>query len=44
MSEVASTQSKSKPSRSAAGQGRALAQVEKWMEMIREISREQSKT
>jgi hypothetical protein len=42
MSEIANTQSKPNPSRSAAGQGRVLARVEKWMEVIREISREQA--
>ncbi|HTP91472.1 MAG TPA: hypothetical protein VMJ52_07045 [Xanthobacteraceae bacterium] len=44
MSEIADLQSKPKPSGAAAGQKRVLAQIEKWMETIREISREQSKT
>lgn len=44
MSEIADPQSKPKPSGAAAGQRRVLAQIEKWMETIREISREQSKT
>ena len=43
MSETANAQSKPKSTRSAAGEGRVLAQVEKWMEMIREISREPAK-
>ena len=44
MSEIADLQSKPKPSGAPAGQKRVPAQIEKWMETIREISREQSKT
>jgi hypothetical protein len=43
MSEAVSTQPKLKSARSGSSDGRVLAQVEKWMEMIRELSREQVK-
>jgi hypothetical protein len=42
MSETVTTQQpKPKTERSGSDDGRAFAQVEKWMEMIREVSREQ---
>jgi hypothetical protein len=41
MSATVTTQPKPTSTRGAAGDGRILAQVEKWMAMIREISREQ---
>jgi hypothetical protein len=40
MSETVSTQPKPKTARGGSSDGRVLAQVEKWMEMIRELSRE----
>ena len=41
MSETVTTQQpKPKTTRNGLDDGRALAQVEKWMEMIREVSRE----
>jgi hypothetical protein len=40
MSETADIQTKSKPARDSAKDKRTLDQVEKWMEMIREIGRE----
>jgi hypothetical protein len=40
MSETVSTQPKPKTARGGPGDGRVLAQVEKWLEMIRELSRE----
>ena len=43
MSETVSTQPKPKTARGGSGDGRVLAQVEKWLEMIRELSREQVK-
>jgi hypothetical protein len=43
MSEAVSTQPKPKTPRGGSSDGRVLAQVEKWMEMIRELSREQVK-
>jgi hypothetical protein len=43
MSEAVTAQPKPTSTRGAAGDGRVLAQVEKWMAMIREISREQVK-
>jgi hypothetical protein len=43
MSETVTTQPKPKTTPSAPDDGRVLAQVEKWMEMIREISREPAK-
>jgi hypothetical protein len=43
MSETANTQPKPKSTRSGSADGPVLAQVEKWMAMIREISREQVK-
>jgi len=42
MSETISLQPKPKAARSGSDDGGALAQVEKWMAMIREISREQA--
>jgi len=42
MSETVATQPKPKSTRDGAADGRVLAQVEKWMAMIREISREQA--
>jgi hypothetical protein len=44
MSETLTTQPKPKTSRTGSDDGRVLAQVEKWMEMIREISREPAKS
>jgi hypothetical protein len=41
MSETVTTQQKPKTTRNGSDDGRVLAQVEKWMEMIREVSREQ---
>ena len=41
MSESVATQPKLAPTRRAASDAYALAHVEKWMAMIREISREQ---
>jgi hypothetical protein len=41
MSETVTTQEKSKTTRNGSDDGRVLAQVEKWMETIREVSREQ---
>jgi hypothetical protein len=43
MSETVTTQPKPKASRDGSADGRVLAEVEKWMAMIREISREQAK-
>ena len=43
MSETVTTQPKPKTDRDGSADGRVLAQVEKWMAMIREISREQAK-
>jgi hypothetical protein len=43
MSETVTTQPKSKTPRDGSADGRVLAEVEKWMAMIREISREQAK-
>jgi hypothetical protein len=43
MSETVTTQSKPKTNRDGSADGRVLAEVEKWMAMIREISREQAK-
>ena len=43
MSESVATQAKPKSTHGGAASERAIAQVEKWMEMIREINREQSK-
>jgi len=40
MSETVDTQVKLKPARDSSKDKRTLDQVEKWMEMIREISRE----
>ena len=40
MSETADIQTKPKPARDGSKDKRTLDQVEKWMEMIREISRE----
>ena len=40
MSETAEIQAKPKPARDNSKDKRTLDQVEKWMEMIREISRE----
>ena len=40
MSETVDIQTQPKPARDNAKDKRTLAQVEKWMEMIREISRE----
>ncbi len=41
MSESAQTQSKPATTRGTASDERVLAQVEKWMAMIREINRDQ---
>jgi hypothetical protein len=41
MSETVTTQPKPKTTRNGSDDGRVLAQVEKWMEMIREVSRAQ---
>jgi hypothetical protein len=43
MSETVTTQQKPKTTRNGSDDGRALAQVERWMETIREVSREQIK-
>jgi hypothetical protein len=40
MSETITTQSKPKSPRTTAADGRVLAEVEKWMAMIREMARE----
>ena len=40
MSETVDIQAKPKPARDSSKDKRTLGQVEKWMEMIREISRE----
>ena len=40
MSDTADIQTKPKPARDSSKDKRTLDQVEKWMEMIREISRE----
>jgi hypothetical protein len=42
MSETVSLEPKPPMTRSGSDDGRALAQVEKWMAMIREISREEA--
>jgi hypothetical protein len=44
MSETIDIETKSKPARDNSKDKRTLDQVEKWMEMIREISREPVKT
>jgi hypothetical protein len=44
MSETVDTQPKPKAIRRDSADGHILAQVEKWMAMIREISREQAKS
>ena len=41
--EPFNTQTKAKPAPRSSSDGRVLAEVEKWMEMIREISREPAK-
>jgi hypothetical protein len=41
MSQTLTSQTRSKPARSGSADLQMLAQVEKWMAMIREISREQ---
>ena len=43
MSETVTTQQKQKTTRNGSDDGRVLAQVEKWIETIREVSREQAK-
>jgi hypothetical protein len=43
MSESVDTQSKLKSTRNDPADGQILAQVEKWMAMIREINQEQEK-
>jgi hypothetical protein len=43
MSEAVTTQPKPKSTRAGSTDGRVLAQVEKWMAMIREINREPPK-
>ena len=43
MSETVDIQTKPKPARDSSKDKRTLDQVEKWMEMIREISREPAK-
>jgi hypothetical protein len=43
MSDTADIQTKPRPARDSSKDKRTLAQVEKWMEMIREISREPAK-
>jgi hypothetical protein len=43
MSDTVITQPKPKTTRDGSNDQRTLAQVEKWMEMIREISREPAK-
>lgn len=45
MAESVNTQTKPKPTtRDGSTDARALAQVEKWMAMIRELNREKAKT
>ena len=44
MSETVTTEPKPKTTRETTRDERILAQVEKWMETIREISREPAKT
>jgi hypothetical protein len=44
MSETVTAQPKPKSTQRGASDGRVLAEVEKWMAMIREISREQIKS
>jgi hypothetical protein len=44
MSDTADIQAKPKPARDTTKDKRTLDQVEKWMEMIREISREPVKS
>ena len=44
MSDTADIQTKPKPARDTTKDKRTLDQVEKWMEMIREISREPVKS
>lgn len=44
MSATAETQPKPKSTQGNSADDRILAQVEKWMAMIREISREQAKS
>ena len=41
MSEAVSVQTKPKSTQRTANDGRVLAEVEKWLAMIREINREQ---
>jgi hypothetical protein len=43
MSDIADVQTKPKPVRDSSKDKRTLDQVEKWMEMIHEISREPAK-
>jgi hypothetical protein len=43
MSATVETQPKSKSTRGDTADGHIIAQVEKWMAMIREINREQTK-
>jgi len=43
MSESANTQPKPKSTPGGSADGRVIAQVEKWLAMIREIAREQVK-
>jgi hypothetical protein len=43
MSEIVDTQQKPKSPRGSAADREILAQVEKWLAMIREVSREQAK-
>ena len=44
MSEAVATQPKPKSTRRTQSDGRVFAEVEKWMEMIREIQSQQVKT
>ena len=44
MSETATTQPKPKTTQNGSNDGRVLAQVDKWLETIREISREPAKS
>ena len=44
MPETANIEPKGKPARAAAADKKAFAQVERWMAIIREISREEAKT
>ena len=44
MSEAVDIEAKPKTARDSSNDRRVLAQVEKWMEMIREISREPMKS